>query len=143
MENLSPGTFWYDFVTGPALGGIGALLAAGTIAFATLSVSRHRREDAGRDRAAERLRARREEWFRRVQWAYGLTLNSDDDVHASGYDVLDYLGRSELASRDDEELLWRLILNSELDAAAKDPAELVDTSEYLLDTEVQHAEEDQ
>lgn len=142
MTTPAPGTFWYDFLTGPALGGIGALLAAIVIGGVTLLVSKHRRVDAANDRAAEHLRTRREEWFRRLQWAQGLTNSDDDDIRAAGFDVIDYLGESDLATLDDKLLLFRFSRTDQLDAAAAESAELVDASEYVLDNEDETSEED-
>lgn len=130
---MAPGTFWYDFLTGPALGGIGALAAALFIGAATLRVSRDRREDAAQDRAAERERTRREEWFRRVQWAQQLTGSQDLNTEAAGYYMLDHLGTSGLASSDDTRLLFRLTRTDELDAEASAPAAAVDASDYVVD----------
>lgn len=130
---MVPGTFWYDFLTCPALGGIGALAAALIIGGATLKVSLDRRNDAAEDRAAERQRAMQEEWFRRVQWAQRLTESDVPGVEASGFYLLDYLGRSSLAGADDRQLLVRLTRTGATDAEAITPRATVDVSEYVVD----------
>lgn len=53
-------------------------------------------------------RAGREEWFRRVQWAQGLTAGDDDGTRAAGYRVLHQLSHSPLATDDDRQLLLEL-----------------------------------
>ena len=51
---------------------------------------------------------RREQWWRRAERALGLTL-SEDARHASrGYSVLEFLARSDLASREERRLLSAL-----------------------------------
>lgn len=140
-----PGTFWYDFFTGPALGGLGALAAALLLAVVTLRTSRDRRNDATKDRDAERERTRREEWFRRLQWAQGLTSSEDVDTQDAGFKVLIFLASSELATADDLELLDNLLATTELQEREQNDDEDVDETDYVVDTEDQddeQAEED-
>lgn len=59
--------------------------------------------------------ARREEWFRRVQWAAGLTLASGTRSQADGLALLTVLARSDLADDDDEHLIEALNQNEVLD----------------------------
>lgn len=140
-----PGTFWYDFFTGPALGGLGALAAALLLAGVTIKVSSDRRGDAAQDRVAERERTRREEWFRRLQWAQGLTTaEHNEDTQAAGYSVLFHLASSELATADDLELLSNLFRTDEITQQELAADEIVDETDYVLDDEEQDnpAEED-
>lgn len=140
-----PGTFWYDFFTGPALGGLGALMAALLLAVVTLRTSRDRRNDATKDRDAERERTRREEWFRRLQWAQGLTSSEDVDTQDAGFKVLIFLASSGLATADDLELLDNLLATTELQEREQNDDEDVDETDYVVDTEDQddeQAEED-
>lgn len=60
--------------------------------------------------------ARREEWFRRVQWAAGLTLGADARSRTDGLRVLGVLARSDLADADDLALLDALGDDAALDA---------------------------
>lgn len=53
----------------------------------------------------QNVRARREEWFRRVQWAQTLTTGPDDARRAAGLRVLNELARSDLATPDDIALI--------------------------------------
>lgn len=59
--------------------------------------------------------ARREEWFRRVQWAAGLTLAAGTRSQADGLALLAVLARSDLADADDEHLIEALNHNDLLD----------------------------
>ncbi len=59
--------------------------------------------------------ARREEWFRRVQWAAGLTLAAGTRSQADGLALLAVLARSDLADADDEHLIEALNQNEVLD----------------------------
>lgn len=129
------GTFWYDFFTGPALGGLGALAAAILIAAVTVKVSSDRRDDAMKDRTAERERTRREEWFRRLQWGQGLTSSEDVDTQDAGFKVLIFLATSELAAADDLELLDNLLATTELQERERSDDEIVDETDYVVDTQ--------
>jgi len=60
--------------------------------------------------------ARREEWFRRVQWAAGLTLDADARARTDGLRLLGVLARSDLADADDLALLDALGDDAALDA---------------------------
>ena len=48
---------------------------------------------------------RREQWWRRAEWALGLTLSGDEEAVRRGYAVLDHLVRSDLATDDERGLL--------------------------------------
>lgn len=48
---------------------------------------------------------RREQWWRRAEWALGLTLSGDAEAIRRGYAVLDHLVRSDLATADEQGLL--------------------------------------
>lgn len=63
--------------------------------------------------------ARREEWFRRVQWAAGLTLAIDTRSQADGLALLAVLARSDLADADDERLIEALNHNGALDGLTR------------------------
>lgn len=51
---------------------------------------------------------RREQWWRRAEWALGLTLSDDREQMSQGYAVLAFLARSDLATRDEQGLLASL-----------------------------------
>ncbi|GIG36571.1 hypothetical protein [Cellulomonas pakistanensis] len=48
---------------------------------------------------------RREQWWRRAEWALGLTLSDDWEAVRRGYAVLDHLVGSDLATADERGLL--------------------------------------
>lgn len=48
---------------------------------------------------------RREQWWKRTQWALELTLSDDPAKVARGYSVLTYLAGSDLAGADEQDLL--------------------------------------
>jgi hypothetical protein len=73
----------------------------------------------------------RAEWFRRVQWAQQLTVSDNDQVQAAGYNALEALAGSTLATRDDLHLLEHLSYSPRL---AQVPDEHVDTTRYVVDT---------
>lgn len=80
-------------------------------------------------------RAGREEWFRRVQWAQGLTTSKDDDAtRAAGYRMLDKLSTSPLATTDDQELLLELTRSPDL-TAAEIQAQDVDATAFVRDNQ--------
>lgn len=51
------------------------------------------------------LADRRDQWWKRFQWAADLTVNGDDHAQGLGLDVLDLLGTSSLAGAEEVELL--------------------------------------
>lgn len=63
--------------------------------------------------------------------AHTLTTNADDDVQAAGYEVINYLAISDLATDDDLELLYTFTLPDELDDEEVS-VEDVDSVEYFL-----------
>lgn len=70
----------------------------------------------------DRRRARREEWFRRVQWAQQLTASDRERDREAGYRLLRSLGDSDLATTDDIRLLYDLTDDSALtDPPQSDP----------------------
>lgn len=86
------GTGWLGAVSllGPLATGAAALVAL-AVGIATIRQ---------RDRAD-----RREQWWRRAEWALGLTLSADEEAVRRGYAVLDHLVRSDLATADEQGLL--------------------------------------
>ena len=86
--------------------------------------------------------AGRAEWFRRVEWAQQMTTSSDEFTKAAGYQVLDYLSSSKLATADDQGLLERLAQDPDLAALAGVDPETVDATDYVVDTEMSTDEED-
>lgn len=83
---------------GPAVTLLAALVAGG-IAYASLR--QRRRADA------------KAEWWRRTQWAFDQILTDDVDRQDVGVAALDRLGTSELATREDLDLLqagWDAVL---------------------------------
>lgn len=93
--------------------------------------------------AFDRRRARREEWFRRLQWAQQLTASTSDADRAAGFRLLRALGETDLASKDDLLLLYVLTNDEDLDAQDELPDDVVDASRYLVDTGSTQREEDQ
>lgn len=85
--------------------------------------------------ARERDRARREEWFRRVQWAESLTTSNNPHRRATGSRLLGVLGRQELRTNDagaDAALIDALNQPAGLDEFAA--AAAVDDVEVVVDT---------
>lgn len=66
-----------------------------------------RHSTRGNDRATDQreLAARREEWWRRFVWAAQLTLDESEVKRVAGLKLLVTLGQSELAKRDECQLL--------------------------------------
>ena len=87
-------------------------------------------------------RARREEWFRRLQWAEELR-SSDDEFRATiGAAVLDSLASSDLASPDDLHLVEALGDSATFEATVEEIAiGCVDETDIVEDTENEHTEE--
>jgi len=80
-------------------------------------------------------RARREEWFRRLQWAEELRSCGDEGRRAVGAAVLESLASSDLATRDDLELVDALGDSSFVDTALADiPLDSVDEIDFVEDT---------
>lgn len=77
--------------------------------------------------------SRHAEWFRRVQWAQGMTTATDERTQAAGYRVLAYLSDSTLASHDDQLLLEQLAMDPDLDALSGANSVAVDQTDYVLD----------
>jgi len=83
----------------------------------------------------DRRRARREEWFRRLQWAQQLTASTNDTDRAAGFRLLRLLGESNLAGGDDLMLLYELTSDDGLEVQAELPDSEVDLNAYVEDTE--------
>jgi hypothetical protein len=116
---------WWVVLASTALGGVLGVL--GTL------------WNSGRERA----RARREEWFRRVQWADSLTASDDPHRRAAGTRLLGVLGRQDLRDNDtgaDAALIDALNRPAGLDELAA--AAMVDDVEVVEDTEDQEAHDD-
>ncbi len=75
---------------------VGALTAAAALGGTVIASWRQNR------------RARREEWFRRVQWAQQLTASDRERDQETGYRLLASLADSDLAAADDLRLLYNL-----------------------------------
>jgi hypothetical protein len=101
---------------------VGALTAAAALGGTVIASWRQNR------------RAGREEWFRRVQWAQGLTTSPDDATREAGYRLLDNLSTSPLATTDDQELLLELTHSPAL-AAAEIEVQDVDDTAFVRDNE--------
>lgn len=95
---MTSGAPWWVVLAGTALGGL--LGVFGTI-WAT---------------AKDNKRARREEWFRRVQWAESLTGTDDPQRRATGFRVLDAIARRDLSSDVAEDRALIDALDRPLDA---------------------------
>ncbi|HVX43641.1 MAG TPA: hypothetical protein VHC49_07135 [Mycobacteriales bacterium] len=80
------------------LGFVGALI--GAVAGALITGYYTKYETRQRERAA-----RREEWWRRFEWAASLALSDREIPQTAGLHVLTQLGQSALADTDDAELL--------------------------------------
>lgn len=80
------------------LGFIGALI--GAVAGALIAGYYTKYETLQREQAA-----RREEWWRRFEWAASLALSDQEIAQTAGLHVLTQLGQSALANTDDAELL--------------------------------------
>jgi len=77
--------------------------------------------------------ARRQEWFRRMQWATDLTLADNPRSVAKGRALLAVLARSELATSDDEALLEALNANPVLNELEDKYADEVDEVDFVTD----------
>jgi hypothetical protein len=112
------GAPWWVVLASTALGGVLGVL--GTL------------WNSGRERA----RARREEWFRRVQWADSLTTSGDPRRRAAGTRLLGVLGSRALRANDadaDAALIDALNHPAGLEELAA--AAMVDDVEVVEDTE--------
>lgn len=102
---------------------VGALTAAAALGGTVIASWRQNR------------RAGREEWFRRVQWAQGLTATDDDGTRAAGYRMLRQLATSPMATDDDRALLLELTLDSAVEATQAELEQDVDDTQFVRDTE--------
>ena len=119
------------------IGVLGAILGAVVGAVATLvgGLVTTRHED--RRAAVDDLRSRREEWFRRVQWAETLAGDTGDAARAAaGVRMLNELVRSDLAAPDDVALIQALTVSQtrELIAAHLSDTNLA-TEHFVRDNE--------
>ncbi len=92
------------------------LLVGGATVAAAFYAARSGARATGAATAELDRAARREEWFRRVQWAAGLTLDADARARTDGLRLLRVLARSDLADADDLALLDALGDDAALDA---------------------------
>ena len=88
-------------------------------------------------------RARQEEWFRRVQWAEGLTASGDEQRRIAGYRVLAQLSRSSLAADDDRRLLLELASEDRVGALTSEYERSVDGIDFVGHTESRTTERDE
>lgn len=84
----------------------------------------------------ERARARREEWFRRVQWADTLATRADPHRRAAGTRILGVLGGQELRDND-AALIDALNRPPGLDEIEAETGQDVDDTVFVEDTEDQ------
>ena len=84
---------------------------------------------------SQNRRARQEEWFRRVQWAEGLTASDDEQRRIAGYRVLAQLSRSPLAADDDRKLLLELASENRVGALTSEYERSVDGVDFVGHTE--------
>ena len=110
---------------------LSVLAGGGLTLVGTVWVSRSNRRASGR-----------EEWFRRVEWAQQMTASSDQSVRAAGYQVLDFLSSSELATKDDQGLLELLAQDPDLAALSGSDSGTVAETDYVVDTGRNSTEED-
>ncbi len=89
----------------------------------------------------DRRRARREEWFRRVQWAQQLTASISERDQEAGYRLLQSLADSDLAAADDLRLLYNLTGDTALTAPNEPTLFVVEDTESSSTDNA--AEEDQ
>lgn len=80
--------------------GVGVLTAVGALVGVRFTVR-------GNDRATEQreLAARREEWWRRFEWAAALAMDESPTKRVAGLKLLTKLAQSELAQQDECTLL--------------------------------------
>lgn len=90
--------------------------------------------------AAEHPR-RCEEWFRRVQWADGLTLSEQTGTQDAGFRLLGHLAESALAKPEAKELLLLLSVDNEVEALERDDADDLDVIDFVRDTDTKDTEE--
>jgi len=84
---------------------------------------------------SQNRRAGQEEWFRRVQWAEGLTASDDEQRRIAGYRVLAQLSRSSLAADDDRKLLLELASENRVGALTSEYERSVDGIDFVGHTE--------
>lgn len=113
---MGGGTPWWGTVL------VAAITAAAALGGQSLSTWRQNR------------RARREEWFRRVQWAEGLTAADSEQRRAAGYRALQSLSSSPMATPDDLQLLLQLVDNNDVNDVASVYGPAVDDTDFVLDT---------
>ena len=89
----------------------------------------------------QNTRAGREEWFRRVQWAYELTQSDQAQTQDAGFRLLAHLADSPLAKREDLLLLLQLSEDDEVRALEHADRDHLDDIEFVRDTEDDPSEE--
>lgn len=88
----------------PAATAFGAAIV-GLVAFLAL----RQRDRADRSALSQRQHAdRKQEWWRRTQWAIDKTLHADPEVRLVGYLALEQLRRGDLPDDEDRALLLRV-----------------------------------
>ncbi|MFB2596257.1 hypothetical protein ACEXQE_00550 [Herbiconiux sp. P17] len=98
MQALSPidwtGSWFVPWAQTPGFGGVAAVIAA-TIAFAA---SRYQAR-------VQRSAQRKEQWWKRAEWALNLTLSDDRTRSEIGIAVLEALASSEWAGEHEDEVI--------------------------------------
>lgn len=79
--------------------------------------------------------SKREEWFRRVQWAAAIATSPDPATSAAGLAVPDELATSKLANDDDLAVLQALNANTAVDEFEQNYAQIVDETTFIADDE--------
>ncbi|TPW77579.1 hypothetical protein [Schumannella soli] len=88
------GSWLLPWLTSPGFGGFAAVVAA-TIAFAA---ARHQA-------ASQRQAERKEQWWKRAEWALNLTLSDESAIREVGYETLRSLSTSEYAAVHEADII--------------------------------------
>ncbi|GAB3399279.1 hypothetical protein GCM10027515_05420 [Schumannella luteola] len=88
------GSWFFPWVTSPGFGGFAAVIAA-AIAFAA---ARHQS-------ASQRQAERKEQWWKRAEWALNLTLSGESAIREVGYETLGSLSTSEYAAVHEADII--------------------------------------
>ena len=87
-------TWFFEWARSPGFGGVAALIAA-TIAYSA----------ARRQASLNRLAQRKEQWWKRAEWALNLSLSDDSDERTVGFRVLESLSTSEWAAEHEGDVI--------------------------------------
>lgn len=87
-------TWFFAWAQSPGFGGVAALIAA-SIAYAA----------ARRQTTINRLSQRKEQWWKRAEWALNLSLSDDSDERTVGFRVLESLSTSEWAAEHEGDVI--------------------------------------